>query len=115
MDIKSTVRDRYVNMKFKVKNDVKDCLIWCQNNPELAVLIAGGAISVIRYGGKNLIKYINASKAEAVKNLYCYDRSLGHYWALKRELTNSEWLIIDARKHSGERLADILADMKVLK
>lgn len=53
-------------------------------------------------------------KAKDLKELYCYDRSLGHYWKLRRELTNDEWLTIDARKRSGERLADILKELNVL-
>ncbi len=60
-------------------------------------------------------KRINLHKQEDIKNLYCYDRSLGHYWALRRELTNKEWLMIDQRKKNGERLSDILAELKVLK
>lgn len=53
-------------------------------------------------------------KAKDLKELYCYDRSLGHYWKLRRELTNDEWLAIDARKRSGERLVDILKELNVL-
>lgn len=53
-------------------------------------------------------------KAKDLKELYCYDKSLGHYWKLRRELTNDEWLAIDARKRSGERLADILKELNVL-
>lgn len=53
-------------------------------------------------------------KAKDLKELYCYDRSIGHYWKLRRELTNDEWLAIDARKRSGERLADILKELNVL-
>lgn len=59
--------------------------------------------------------WFNRNKEEAVKNLYCYDRSLGHYWCLRRELSNKEWLEIDQRKKNGERLSDILAELKVLK
>ena len=54
-------------------------------------------------------------KEKKVKDLYCYDRSLGHYWALRRELTNAEWVLVDKRKANGERLADILDELKVLK
>ena len=49
------------------------------------------------------------------KEYYCYDRSVGNYWELKRKLSNSEWLEINRRKDCGEKLADILADMKVLR
>ncbi len=52
---------------------------------------------------------------EKVKDLYCYDRSVGHYWKLRRELSNKEWLEIDQREKNGERLSDILSEMKVLK
>ena len=60
-------------------------------------------------------KRINLRKQEELKDLYCYDRSLGHYWRLRRELSNKEWLEIDQRKKNGERLSDILAEMKVSK
>lgn len=49
------------------------------------------------------------------KEIYCYDRSLGHYWELERKLSNRDWIEINRRKEQGEKLADILADMKVLK
>lgn len=77
----------------------------------LGPVVVGGVTTVVKVVGKR----VNLHKEEAVKNLYCYDRSLGHYWALRRELTNKEWLTIDQRKKNGERLSDILAEMKVLK
>lgn len=64
---------------------------------------------------------ISANRRAAVKTeqeskeIYCYDRSLGHYWELKRKLTNSDWIKINSRKANGESLADILTDMDVLK
>lgn len=58
---------------------------------------------------------IKLNKEKDLKDLYCYDRSLGHYWKLRRELTNTEWVEIDKRKNNGERLSDILSEMKVLK
>ena len=64
---------------------------------------------------------ISANRRAAVKTeqeskeIYCYDRSLGHYWELKRKLTNSDWMKINSRKANGESLADILTDMDVLK
>ena len=45
----------------------------------------------------------------------CYDRSEGHYWNLKRKLTNADWTRINERKSNGERLGDILKEMKILK
>lgn len=70
-----------------------------------------GTATIVKVVGKR----INLHKQESVKNLYCYDRSLGHYWRLRRELSNREWLEIDNRKRNGERLSEILDEMKVLK
>lgn len=64
---------------------------------------------------KGLIKSNNLSKEEALKNLYCYDRKLGHYWELKNALTNDQWLQVQSRMEAGEKLGTILDSMGVLK
>ena len=108
---KEKIRDFATECKMKVERGYQ----WCMENPEIAIVV----IPIIARTGMNLVKAVsrnaNLRKQEAVKNLYCYDRSLGHYWSLKRELTNREWLEVDKRKKAGERLADILESMKVLK
>lgn len=101
--------------KNKLKAKFQNGLEWIVDNKELVIYLApviiGATTTIVKVAGRSY----NNHKAEAIKNLYCYDRSLGHYWKLKRELTNREWLEIDARKKNGERLADILSEMKVLK
>lgn len=101
--------------KEKIHSKIQNGKEWCIRNKDtlivLAPVIIGGFTTVVKVMGKN----INLRKEERVKDLYCYDRSLGHYWKLRRELTNDEWLEIDRRKANGERMADILADLKVLK
>ncbi len=103
--------------KFKRKSQEKfrEAKEWCVKNKETILLIApvaiGALTTVIKVVGKN----VNLNKEENLKNLYCYDRSLGHYWKLRRELSNDEWLEIDQRKKNGERLSDILDELKVLK
>lgn len=77
----------------------------------LTPIVIGGLTTITKVVGK----HVNLRKQETLKDLYCYDRSLGHYWRLRRELSNQEWLEVDRRKRNGERLADILADMRVLK
>lgn len=99
----------------KVKAGLRNVGLWIMNNKELVITLApiaiGGIVTVTKVVGTR----INLNKQESIKELYCYDRSLGHYWRLRRELTNKEWLEIDTRKKNGERLADILAELKVLK
>lgn len=77
----------------------------------LTPVFIGGITTVCKVVGKR----VNLRKQEQLKDLYCYDRSLGHYWRLRRELSNQEWVEIDRRKRNGERLSDILESMKVLK
>ena len=84
------------------------------NNKETIITLVPIVIGVGTYVIKTGVKQHQINKAERIKNMYCYDRSLGHYWKLRRELSNSEWVEIDKRKKSGERLADILESLKVL-
>ena len=77
----------------------------------LTPVMIAGVTTVCKVVGKRR----NLRKEQDLKDLYCYDRSLGHYWRLRRELSNKEWLEIDQRKKDGERLSDILAELKVLK
>lgn len=102
-------------MRRKAKAKLEMAGDWFNRNKEIVLVLApvfiGGITTVVKVVGK----HVNLHKEEAVKNLYCYDRSLGHYWALRRELSNKEWLEIDQRKKNGERLSDILEALKVLK
>lgn len=103
--------------KFKKKVDEiknKTCDFVRGHKQEILIygpIIVGAGGTLIKFLGKR----VNLKKQEDLKDLYCYDRSLGHYWRLRRELSNREWLEIDTRKKNGERLSDILDEMKVLK
>lgn len=112
-DIKREVKKREI--KERINEKIQNGLVWLDNNKEtiltLTPVVVGGLATVTKVVGK----HTNLRKEEELKDLYCYDRSLGHYWKLRRELTNKEWLEIDKRKQNGERLSDILDDMKVLK
>jgi hypothetical protein len=114
IDFRSKEQKR-ADFKENVKEKFQKGKDWFVRNKEAVIVltpvIVGGISTVIKVVGKS----INLHKSESLKELYCYDRSLGHYWRLKRELSNKEWLEIDKRKKNGERLADILAELKVLK
>lgn len=96
-------------------NKIHDAGDWIYRNKEMIVLLGPAALGAVTASVKAVSKHISQRKEEQLKDLYCYDRSLGHYWRLRRELTNSEWIEIDKRKQNGERLADILDELKVLK
>ena len=112
---KLTLKQRALNLRNRVNRKIHDGYEWFLENKDFVVsitpFVVGGATTIFKIVGKRR----NLRKEESLKDLYCYDRSLGHYWRLKRELTNKEWLEIDRRKNNGERLSDILAQMKVLK
>lgn len=115
-DFKKESKRRALKEKVKrttsnVYHKTKD---FCINNKDVvvpvALTLAAGTVKI----GKLAMKTRKLNKEEQLKEEYCYDRSLGHYWKLRRPLTNKEWLEIDSRKRNGERLSDILSSMKVL-
>lgn len=102
-------------MRAKVENAKK----WIIRNQDWLVIAApsvlGAGTAIVKFIAKSMNNHAKVKKIKDTKNLYCYDRSLGHYWKLKRELTNTDWVAIDRRKQHGERLSDILKDLNVLK
>ena len=112
---KEAIKTKIEQAKFRAHNAIFKAEKWVEQNPEKAALIASGAVAFAQYAGKAAIKdYRNKREADQLK-LRCYDPSKGHYYYLKRELSNKEWLMIDKRRDAGERLPDILEDMRVLK
>ena len=102
----------------RTKEKVRNAGEWLIEKPERLqglITIVGIGVPLLTAGVKAVGKRVNLRKQQEVKELYCYDASLGHYWKLRRELSNKEWLEIDSRKRDGERLGDILNELKVLK
>lgn len=112
-EVKRTIR-KY-KFKKKVKEITNDICGFIDDNRELIIVVGPVLLGAITTGINVVGKHLNLRKQEKIKDLYVYDRSLGHYWLLRRELTNKEWVEVDKRKANGERLADILSEMKVLK
>lgn len=115
MSIKDNVKGVYNKAKMEVIIKTNKAKEWVKNNPQFALAALTSITSVGGYLGKNILKRSNLRKAEKVKQEYVYDPSLGHYWELKRKLSNSEWRKVEARKKSGEKMGEILDSMKVLK
>lgn len=109
---KKVNRDR---RKEKVREKWNDFKTFVYNNKDLIIVVGPAILGVVTVTIKTVNKQVKLKKEKDLKELYCYDRSLGHYWRLKRELSNSEWIEIDKRKKNGERLGDILSELRVLK
>ena len=110
----SKKREFKEKVKEKASNAYQKTKAFCINNREIVIPIAITLSTGLVKISKMAVKSKNLKKEEQLKEEYCYDRSLGHYWKLRRPLTNDEWLEIDQRKRDGERLSDILAELKVL-
>ena len=102
-------------VKVKAKEYMVQAYNWCKENPETALAIGGAVLAGGKYVVKRHDRHAYIRKQEELKTLNIYDRSHGHYWPLRRELTTREYMEIDRRKDSGEKLRDILDDMRVLK
>ena len=102
-------------LKQKVEIKAKEAADWIKNNKEMAVpaaIVGAGAIKAIC---KAVRKRIDYKETENLVDKRVYDRSLGHYWELRRKLTNREWVEINERKKDGDSLGDILKEMNLLK
>jgi len=98
---------------------------WNPNETRIVPIAIDALTITIKVVGKNADERIlNESlwrsltkqrNEENLRNLYCYDRSLDHYWKPHRELADDEWLEIDRRIKNGERFSDTLDELKVLK
>lgn len=111
MDIKKKAMDIKEGIKIKTKSTIQ----WCKENPELALAIGSGIFASGKFLVKTGIKYHQNRQVYELKNNYIYDRSHGHYWSLRREPNVREFMEIDRRKDEGEKLRDILDDMRLLK
>lgn len=93
--------------KFGMKQRFEHCKNWVLNHKQTIIFVAPLIIGIVRRRKGNKIKYD--------KSYSFYDEKFRHYWRLKREPSNNDWVIIDKRKSNGENIYDILKDLKVLK
>jgi len=120
-EIHGTARNKWNGFKADVKHCAMRAGNWFYNNREEIVTFAGVGVAVVG-AASGLLRAVNNSgwgtkrqkEAQTLK-MHCYDRSAGHYWELRRPLSNKEWAVVEDRRRNGERIGDILEDMKVLK
>ena len=95
------------DFRFEVEQKIKSSRNWILNHKQTIIFVAPLVIGMVRRR-----KY---SKNKYNKSYSFYDEKFRHYWRLKREPSNNDWVIIDKRKNNGENMYDILKDLKVLK
>lgn len=105
-EFKENVKRKFSNAVNFVSDHKEEIMI-------LSPIIMAGIAGVTKVS-KGMIRNHNLNKEQDLKELYCYDRSLGHYWKLRKPLSNNDWMTINNRKKNGETLADILSSMNVL-
>ena len=108
--------------KRKVKNGVKEAKIKaaafvevCRENKEATIavmsILVPGVIELAKMGQKHTTKR-DKKKDE---NLRIWDPVEGHYWHLRRPLTNSEFLMMERLVRDGTPRGQVLEDMGVLR
>lgn len=90
---------------------------WIRTNQELLVVAIPAAATATSASkiARTVFHRSNMKREERERQTNWYDPSLGHYWQLKRPLKQSEQLLVNQRRKSGESLGDIFASMKVLR
>lgn len=110
---------KFENFKEKVKEkwDIakNKTVEFYYNNKEFCIFAAPIVVGLTGKIFKVAVKDRQLKAEQELKELYCYDRSLGAYWQLKRKLTQNEMLELQTRRRNGESMGMILSDMKVLK
>lgn len=101
--------------RLKRKEKIDKIVNWCMENAGIALtgFCAGlGLLSTgIKVGGRMYKAHVESRN----KDYRVYDPTIGHYYELCRKLKNKDWLEIDRRRCTGERLGDILDSLHALK
>ena len=122
---KNKLNDRKNELKWKFEQSSIRIKYWWNENCDWAVFVVPAAVGLgvwlIKHAVGSTDKVIKQAmsnrllaREQALKDLYVYDRSAGHYWKLTRKLTSNEWLQIENRRKSGEKIGAILSSMKVI-
>lgn len=102
-------------VKSKVKKGVHNTKKWIGDHAVDIIIFGPAVVSATISLGKYVDKKIDLKRQENLRTRYMWDPSLGHYWHLRRDLTNAECLEIERRHNNGETIGNILESLKVLK
>lgn len=96
----------------------KQVLYFVEDHKEGIALATPVLLGIAGIGSKlirGISRHRNLAAEKDLKDLHVYDRRIGAYLRLRRPLTNKDWTKITPRMKKGERLADILQSMDMLK
>lgn len=112
--MKNKVKQKLNDLKYKIKQKYYDVRDWAKNNKDeiikalpVMLTILG---TILKYSAK-MLKRWNENK---LHNRYIYDRSAGHYWYCKRNLTKRDYLEIERRRTNGEPYGVILKSLGLI-
>lgn len=118
-NFRDNVKAKANEVKWKAAYKWREFKTWVKSNPQEAAIVIPAACGLIVKLTKMILvsrkKDLQLEEERELKENYVYDRALGHYWHIRRALTNREWREIEERKEAGETLGSILESMRVLK
>ena len=111
-----------VKKKIDVKqiwNDTKEkaCQVWekCKENKEAVIAVTSVAVPGIIEIAKMIIKGAEKKEDNDRRKKAMWDPVEGHWWYLRRPLTNNEYLEVEHRVRNGEARGEVLYEMGVLR
>jgi hypothetical protein len=112
---KETLGDKLNKIGDHARWKFSDAKEWCNNHKAEIISLTPVLVSAAVELTKIAAKRGTINEERHLKDDYIYDRSMGHYWELRRKPKQSEQLMIDQRRREGEPLGGILQDMRLLK
>ena len=116
--ILESCRPQKKSIKVKAKEALDNAVDFYNHNREFVIMVAVPTVVALTGLGKTAIRSAGRKHRTRVedraKRMRIYDPSLHSWWSLNHEMSNNERKMIDRRRRNGERLSDILADMKLI-
>ena len=103
------------NTKETVKRKWNDTKQWCSENKQLLIVLVPAGLAAANKALKTVDRMQERKYDYKERYLQVWDPATRQHVKLRRELTPAEQLELSQRNQDGERLTDILHDMKVAK
>lgn len=106
---------KWQRFKRRAKDKFENVKGWCYLHQEDLMIYIPVGIAAVAGVTKFCTKQHRLNQERKLKDLYIYDRSMGRYVELRRKLNQKDLLTISNRRKNGERLTDILIDLKLVR